>query len=118
MTGLFDGTKWERPVSCGRCARPRSECACPRDAAGRILLPADQPLRVSREKRRSGKVMTVVRGLDPAASDATAILSRLKRQCAAGGTIADGSIEIQGDQRERVVAILREMGYPARAVGG
>ena len=35
-----------------------------------------------------------------------------------GGTISDGRIEIQGDQRERAMALLRELGYPAKQSGG
>ena len=83
-----------------------------------VLLPKDQPVRVGRENRKRGKTVTVVRGLDPVASDLTAILSRLKSACAAGGTISADGIEIQGDHRARVLSILREVGYPAKPGGG
>jgi translation initiation factor 1 len=118
MPGLFDGTPLERPVTCEVCEQPLDQCTCPRDQSGAVLLPKDQAARVSREKRRKGKVMTVVSGLDPVASDLAALLIRLKSTCAAGGTIADGRIEIQGDHRERVVSLLRELGYPAKISGG
>jgi translation initiation factor 1 len=62
--------------------------------------------------------VTVIAGIDPVASDINALLARLKSACAAGGTINEGRIEIQGDHRERVVAILKELGYPARPTGG
>lgn len=83
-----------------------------------MLLPKDQPARVGRERRRKGKTVTVIAGIDPVASDTNALLARLKSACAAGGTINEGRIEIQGDHRERVVAILKELGYPARPTGG
>jgi len=83
-----------------------------------ILLPQDQPVRVGREKRRKGKTVTVITGLDPVASNLDDILSQLKSACAAGGTINETSIEIQGDHRERALSILRDLGYPAKPSGG
>ncbi len=118
MSGLFDGTPLERPVTCQACEKPLDQCVCPRGAAGEIVLPKDQPARVGREKRRRGKPVTVITGLDPGASNLDAMLSQLKSECAAGGTINDGKIEIQGDHRERILAMLRDLGYPAKLSGG
>ncbi len=118
MSGLFDGTPLERPVTCEACEQPLAECACPRSESGAALLPKDQPVRVGREKRRKGKTVTVINGLDPVASNLNAILAELKSACAAGGTIRDGRIEVQGDHRERVLSILRDLGYPAKLSGG
>ena len=81
-----------------------------------MLLPREQRATVRKEKRRKGKIVTVVIGLDPCASDLPALLGELKGRCGAGGTVADGTIEIQGDHRERVAEFLREKGYPAKAV--
>jgi translation initiation factor 1 len=117
VSGLFDGTPLERPVTCAVCEQPLSECGCPRDESGAILLPKDQPARVGREKRRKGKTVTVITGLDPVASNLSDILTQLKSACAAGGTINAGRIEIQGDHRERVLSILRTLGYPAKPSG-
>src|SRR5437867_1265854 len=117
MSGFFAGTKWERPVTCERCSKALDQCQCPRDAAGRVKPPSQQPARVSREKRGGGKIVTVITGLDPAASDLPGMLKRFKTACAAGGTIANDRIEIQGDQRERLVGLLRELGYPAKPAG-
>ena len=118
MSGLFDGTPLERPVTCEVCDQPLAQCICPRGESGTILLPKDQPVRVGREKRRNGKAVTVITGLDPVASNLNAILTQLKSACAAGGTINESGIEIQGDHRERALAILRDLGYPAKLSGG
>ncbi len=118
MSGLFDGTPLERPVTCQACEKPMDQCACPRGASGEVLLPKDQPVRVGCEKRGKGKTITFIAGLDPVASDLGSILGQLKTVCAAGGTIRKDRIEIQGDHRERVLDILRNLGYPAKMTGG
>lgn len=118
MPGLFAGTPLERPVTCEVCEQPLAQCACPRDESGAVLLPKDQPAHVGREKRRKGKTVTVITGLNPAASNLDAILAQLKSACAAGGTINEGRVEIQGDHRERAVSILQSLGYPAKVSGG
>jgi translation initiation factor 1 len=118
MSGLFDGTPLERPVTCEVCERPLPQCTCPRGESGDVLLPKDQPVRVGREKRRKGKAVTVITGLDPAASNLNAILSQLRSACAAGGTINERTIEIQGDHRQQILSILQDLGYTAKLSGG
>lgn len=115
--GLFDGTPLARPITCEHCSHPRERCACPRDASGRVLLARDQHARVFREKRR-GKWMTVVRGLDPVASDLPSLLKRFRQLCAAGGGLREDGFELQGDHRDRLVAELKQLGYPVKAAGG
>ena len=46
------------------------------------------------------------------------LAAQLKQRCGTGGTVKDGRIEIQGDQRERLVAELEGMGYKVKRVGG
>ena len=118
MSGLFDGTPLERPVSCERCERPLDLCTCPRGVDGEVRVPKDQPVRVRREKRRKGKIVTVIDGLDPSASDLAALLKNLKSACATGGTVNDGVLEIQGDHTQRAIEILSVLGYPAKKSGG
>jgi translation initiation factor 1 len=117
MTGLFDGTPLERPVTCERCERPLAACACPRNAAGELTLPRDQHVRVRREKRR-GKAVTVIAGLDPAANDLAGLAKDFQRRLGAGGTVKDGTIELQGDHRDTVLDELKQRGFNARAAGG
>ena len=85
-----------------------------------MCLPKDQPARVQREKRR-GKITTVILGLDPVATDLPALLKDLRKRYATGGSIAgskaEPTIELQGDHRDRLLGLLRERGYPAKASG-
>lgn len=81
--------------------------------------PADQRVRVGREVAgRGGKAVSVISGLALDASALAELATRLKKLCGAGGAVKDGSIEIQGDHRDRLVAELLRLGYPARRSGG
>lgn len=81
--------------------------------------PKQQTARIWRDrKRRKGKTVTVVGGLqhDPATFED--LLKTLKKSLGAGGTFKDGEIEIQGDHREAVAAFFVKLGYKVKAVGG
>lgn len=81
--------------------------------------PAPPRVRVGRAVAgRGGKGVSVISGLPLAAPDLEALATRLKRLCGAGGAVRDGTIEIQGEHRDRLVAQLREMGYDAKRSGG
>ena len=114
MAGLFDGTSLQRPVTCEVCEKPLADCQCPRDASGRVLLPCQQTAVIRLEKRPGGKIVTVVGGLDAKASRLDNLLKQLKNRCAAGGTVQDGLLLIQGDHRDAVSEILRTAGYSVK----
>jgi translation initiation factor 1 len=60
---------------------------------------------------RKGKIVTIVSGLHHNPATMEEIARILKQHCGAGGTIKEGKIEIQGDQRERVSVKLRDLNY-------
>ena len=78
--------------------------------------PRDGIVRVGRSSSgRRGKTVTIVTGLPPGELAATA--KELKRLCGSGGAVKDGTVEIQGDHRERVVAALAER-HTVKLTGG
>jgi len=83
--------------------------------------PTKKPIsaKVGRETAgRRGKGVTTVFGLPLDESGLRELAATLKQRCGTGGTAKDGRIEIQGDQRERVVAELEKLGYKVKRVGG
>lgn len=69
----------------------------------------DTTVTVSVESRRYGKAVTVIEGLD-GRTDTKDLLRALKQGLATGGAAKDGRIELQGDHRQRAIAILAEHG--------
>jgi protein-tyrosine phosphatase len=76
-------------------------------------------VRVGREtKGRRGKGVTTVSDVPLDEAGLHDLATKLKIRCGTGGTVKDGVIEIQGDQRDRLAAVLQEMGYRVKRVGG
>jgi len=74
------------------------------------LARAETELTVRVESRRYGKPMTIVEGFAPG-TDLSALASTLKKQLGTGGTVDDGHVELQGDHRDRLPAVLEAEGY-------
>jgi translation initiation factor 1 len=110
---LFEGTQFDRPPTCERCGKLEADCQCPPAAAPRIF-PEKQTAKLAIEKRRKGKVVTVVRGLPEEGNDLPELLTKLKSACGAGGALKDGEIEIQGRQLERVRELLQKIGFKVK----
>jgi protein-tyrosine phosphatase len=83
--------------------------------------PTQKPItvKVGRETAgRRGKGVTTVFDLPLDDSALKELAGTLKQRCGTGGTVKDGRIEIQGDQRERIVVELEKLGYRVKRVGG
>lgn len=79
-------------------------------------LPAEkQKLIVKIDRRhRAGKQVTLIEGFVGTGDDLAALAKVLKTKCGVGGTAKDGEITIQGDHRDKIVALLNDMGYKAK----
>ena len=115
MGRLFAGTPFDRPPVCERCGQFTSACACPPLVAEPVRIPpGEQTALLKIEKRPKGKVVTAVSGLDPVGNDLADLAARLKSRCGSGGTVKDGSIELQGDHLASAEVVLRAIGYQVR----
>ena len=84
-------------------------------AEAETLPPGKQRLVVGIDRRnRGGKQVTLVTGFVGTAEDLKELGRTLKTRCGVGGSAKDGEITVQGDFRDKVVALLKEMGYNAK----
>lgn len=90
---------------CEVCGLPKELCVC-EDIAREA-----QKIKVYTAKRKFGKLMTVVEGIDDRDIDLKELVKTLKTECACGGTFKDKRIELQGDHREKVYKMLAEIGF-------
>ena len=90
---------------CPVCGLPKELCMCEEIAR------EQQSVRISVDSRRYGKVVTVIDGIDDNDIDINDLAKQLKNKCAAGGTSKDGRIELQGDHKKKVKAVLEDMGF-------
>ena len=68
---------------------------------------------------RGGKTVTLVTGfVGIGLPEKEALAKKMRAACGCGGTVKDGDIEIQGDQRETVARILSEAGFRPVLAGG
>jgi len=103
---------------CPGCQRPVAQCAC-KDQRGQAVRPPAGPVRVSRHTQgRGGKAVTLITGLPLAEAELAALATELKRRCGSGGTVREGTIEIQGEHRDTLVAELIRRGFAAKRSGG
>jgi translation initiation factor 1 len=82
------------------------------------LQPEGRGARLRLERRASDRLATLVSGLPGSEQQKAALLKQLKAACGAGGTLKDGVLELQGDQRDKVEAVLRERGIASKRAGG
>jgi len=90
-------------MNCPRCGLPEELCVCDE------MTKEGQRIRVRSDKRRYGKVVTVVDGFKDV--DIDKIAKELKKKLACGGTSKNDKIELQGDHVHKMRGILIEMGF-------
>jgi translation initiation factor 1 len=76
------------------------------------LSAEEQVIKIRLEKRRFGREVTIIEGINEKEFNLKKLASILKSKLATGGTAKEGRIELQGDHRHRVKKILVELGFP------
>ena len=83
------------------------------------LPPNEQVLRVYIEKKgRGGKTASVLKGFIGSDEDKNDLSKMIKASCGVGGSVKDGEIIIQGDQRDKIVKLLSAKNYGIKKAGG
>ena len=88
-------------------------------SSGKSLPPKQQTAYLHRDsKGRGGKGVTLIKNLVLTEEDLSTLAKRIKRDLGTGGTVKDGMIEIQGNNRERIAEVLTKLGYKVKMAGG
>ena len=94
----------------------KSEIVEQQDKTSDIWL-QDDPILCKYEKRK-GKPITIIEGYTGATEDFKILAKELKQTLSVGGSFKDDKIIIQGDYRDKIMAILKDKGFNVKRVGG
>ena len=103
---------------CPGCLRGQTACVC-KEKHNTLDVQGDGIARLHREtKGRKGKGVTLITGLPLPDGELKKLAKELKQHCGTGGSIKNGVIEIQGDQRNLLQLTLQAKGYQVKLSGG
>lgn len=94
---------------CPKCGLPMQACVCEQ------IVKSSQRIKVTTDKKRYGKVVTLVSGFDKE-TDIRSIAKALKNELACGGTYKENVIELQGDHHKKIKEILVKLGFNEESI--
>ena len=89
---------------CPKCSLPKEACVCEQ------IVKSSQKIRVTKDKKRYGKIVTIVTGFGNGI-DIKKTAKDLKNRLACGGTYKNDAIELQGDHTKKVKEVLVKLGF-------
>ena len=95
---------------CQKCGLTKDLCVC------EILARESQIVQVKTVKRRFGKLITLVEGIDEKSVNLKELAKKLKEKLACGGTVKDGIIELQGNHIANVKKELIKLGFDENSI--
>jgi translation initiation factor 1 len=103
----------DRGRRCSRCGWPEDDCRCSSAAEEAVPSTIVARLRVERAGRK-GKTVTVLDSLPRNRAFLDSLAAELKRACGTGGTAGEDRVELQGDHRAALRALLARKGFTVR----
>ncbi|MFA5258582.1 MAG: stress response translation initiation inhibitor YciH [Candidatus Pacearchaeota archaeon] len=88
---------------CPKCGLPLQACVC------EDIARTEQRIQVQTEKKRFGKIITIVSGFQGV--DLKTIAKNLKQELACGGTVKNSTVELQGDHSKSIRKVLIKLGF-------
>ena len=95
---------------CPKCGLAKELCVC------EVIAKEEQRIKVKTEKRKFGKLITIVTGINAKDIDLRDVAKKLKSKLACGGTVKGENIELQGQHKDRVKQELINMGFAADSI--
>ncbi len=90
---------------CPKCGLNKELCVC------ETIAKREQQIQIKLVKRKFGKMITTVEGLDTKDIDVRDLAKKLKNSLACGGTVKGGVIELQGDHVNKTRDALVKLGF-------
>jgi translation initiation factor 1 len=90
---------------CPKCGLPKDLCVC------ETIAKEEQQIRVRTQKKRYGKIVTIIEGIQSENINLKEIAKKLKNKFACGGTVKEGVIELQGNFVNKVKEELAKLGF-------
>lgn len=111
MALVYSTDKGTLCLKCGQEKHP-GKCATP-------SIKGSGKVRISREtKGRKGAGVTLISGIPLAEKELKELHRQLKQLCGVGGSIKEGVLELQGDQRDKVFNTLKDKPWDVKKAGG
>lgn len=94
---------------CPKCGLPKQACVCEQ------IAKSSQRIKVTTDKKRYGKIVTVVSGFE-SGMDVKDIAKSLKNRLACGGTSKGNIVELQGNHSKKIKSLLVELGFDEESI--